>query len=108
MKHTVATAMSKRWSSRGILFAYIQFSCDPVIRLKGGYSKADLIPDRLRSCEPHLKCLLSGAEEGEYKEVEFTEQQTSLGLRRPKKRRSILDTCKSGHLGKRIQIDNRL
>ena len=26
-------------------------------------SKADLTPDRLRSCEPRLKCLLSGAEE---------------------------------------------
>ena len=26
-------------------------------------SKADLIPDRLRSCELRLKCLLSGAEE---------------------------------------------
>jgi len=26
-------------------------------------SKADLIPDRLRACELHLKCLLSAAEE---------------------------------------------
>jgi hypothetical protein len=35
---------------------------DLVVGLAVG-SKADLIPDRLRPCEPHLKCLLSGAEE---------------------------------------------
>src|SRR6476659_5811941 len=54
--------MSKSWSSRGILFEYIEFSCGSSCRVAIG-SKADLIPDRLRSCEPRLKCLLSEAEE---------------------------------------------